>query len=129
MWPPLGRFESGGRQAFPPHDADGSQVGSSRWGNPRRRLGDRLRHRFELGFEIIATSGTHAFLTAHGVASERVYKVNEGRPNVVDRMKNGEIRRQMRKWYSKPPPMFIPQSALASPPSGARTCRPVPTAP
>ncbi|WBU56887.1 carbamoyl-phosphate synthase large subunit [Paracoccus sediminicola] len=45
----------------------------------------------EMGFSIIATSGTAAFLAGHDVASSRVNKVYEGRPNIVDRLKNGEI--------------------------------------
>ncbi len=45
----------------------------------------------EQGFQIVATEGTHRFLEEKGVESERVFKVNEGRPHVVDRMKNGEI--------------------------------------
>ena len=44
-----------------------------------------------LGFSIIATEGTAKFLNAHGVVSDHVYKVDEGRPNVVDLIKNGEI--------------------------------------
>ena len=45
----------------------------------------------ELGFVIVATSGTAAFLKEHGIAAEVVKKVYEGRPNVVDMLKNGEI--------------------------------------
>ncbi|MEL7300492.1 MAG: carbamoyl-phosphate synthase large subunit [Pseudomonadota bacterium] len=45
----------------------------------------------DLGFEIIATRGTTAFLEAHGIASEVVNKVYEGRPNIVDTMKDGRI--------------------------------------
>ena len=44
-----------------------------------------------LGFSIIATRGTRAFLSERGMEAEFVYKVNEGRPNVVDRMKNHEV--------------------------------------
>ena len=44
-----------------------------------------------LGFGVIATSGTSAFLNKNGIKSESVFKVNEGRPNIVDRIKNGEI--------------------------------------
>ena len=44
-----------------------------------------------LGFRIVATSGTAAALAAAGIAAETVFKVNEGRPNVVDLIKNGEI--------------------------------------
>jgi carbamoyl-phosphate synthase large subunit len=45
----------------------------------------------EMGFTIVATTGTHAFLKDHGIASERVMKLHEGRPNVVDRITNKEI--------------------------------------
>ena len=44
-----------------------------------------------LGFQIVATRGTADFLEAAGVTLERVNKVYEGRPNIVDMMKNGEI--------------------------------------
>ena len=43
------------------------------------------------GFEITATEGTAEFLNAHGVEARRVYKVSEGRPNIIDLMKNGKI--------------------------------------
>jgi len=43
------------------------------------------------GFRIFATSGTAAALTAAGVPVTKLYKVNEGRPNVLDMIKNGEI--------------------------------------
>ncbi|MCV2869559.1 carbamoyl-phosphate synthase large subunit [Defluviimonas sp. WL0002] len=45
----------------------------------------------DLGFGIVATRGTAAFLSENGVESEVVNKVYEGRPNIVDRLKNGEI--------------------------------------
>ena len=45
----------------------------------------------ECGFRLLATSGTHAFLAQAGVESESVYKVNEGRPNIADRIVNGEV--------------------------------------
>ncbi|MES2055759.1 MAG: carbamoyl-phosphate synthase large subunit, partial [Pseudomonadota bacterium] len=43
------------------------------------------------GFRIIATDGTAAFLEANGVAVERINKVAQGRPHIVDRMKDGAI--------------------------------------
>ncbi len=43
------------------------------------------------GFEIIATRGTWEYLKAQGVENRRVFKVSQGRPNVVDLMKNGDI--------------------------------------
>ena len=45
----------------------------------------------DLGFEIVATGGTAKFLTEHGVPSEVVKKAYEGRPNIVDVMKDGGI--------------------------------------
>ena len=44
-----------------------------------------------LGFDIIATSGTAKSIESLGVACERVNKVKEGRPHVVDRIKNHEV--------------------------------------
>jgi len=43
------------------------------------------------GFEIIATRGTWEYLKEQGVENRRVFKVSQGRPNVVDLMKNGDI--------------------------------------
>jgi len=45
----------------------------------------------DLGFEIVATKGTAKVLTTSGIPVETVFKVGEGRPDIVDRMKNGEI--------------------------------------
>ncbi|MEA1880615.1 MAG: carbamoyl-phosphate synthase large subunit [Campylobacterota bacterium] len=44
-----------------------------------------------LGFEIVATSGTHKALEEAGVASTKVLKISEGRPNIADMIKNEEI--------------------------------------
>jgi carbamoyl-phosphate synthase large subunit len=46
---------------------------------------------YELGFKIRATVGTHAFLAEHGVESTPILKLHEGRPNIEDAIKNGEI--------------------------------------
>jgi len=62
--------------------------------NPRDRNADVVtvaRRLAELGFNLRATAGTLAFLQAHGVAGSLVLKVHEGRPNVLDALKNGEI--------------------------------------
>ena len=45
----------------------------------------------ELGFDIIATNGTADLLSENGVATRPIFKVGEGRPNVVDAIKNGEV--------------------------------------
>ncbi len=45
----------------------------------------------ELGFSIVATGGTARLLQSHGLAVQFVNKLQEGRPNCVDMIKNGEI--------------------------------------
>ena len=45
----------------------------------------------EMGFRIIATRGTKRHLDAHGIPCEKVNKVLEGRPHVVDAITNGEV--------------------------------------
>lgn len=45
----------------------------------------------KIGFKIVATSGTHWFLKAHGINSERVNKVREGSPHVVDLINGDQI--------------------------------------
>ncbi|HEV7440009.1 MAG TPA: carbamoyl phosphate synthase large subunit, partial [Methylobacterium sp.] len=45
----------------------------------------------DLGFAILATGGTQRFLVENGVPTERINKVLEGRPHVVDAIKNGDI--------------------------------------
>ena len=44
-----------------------------------------------LGFDVVATGGTADFLEGHGISCQRVKKVYEGRPNIVDMMKDGGI--------------------------------------
>jgi carbamoyl-phosphate synthase large subunit len=53
--------------------------------------GDIGKMFIDLGFEIVATSGTHAALEAAGVPSTKVLKISEGRPNIDDMIKNEEI--------------------------------------
>jgi len=45
----------------------------------------------KLGFRIKATKGTHQFLAEHGIESEPIFKMHEGRPNIADSIKNEEI--------------------------------------
>ncbi|MEA2102952.1 MAG: carbamoyl-phosphate synthase large subunit [Thermodesulfobacteriota bacterium] len=44
----------------------------------------------DLGFVIFATKGTHRFLGEHDICSQKVLKLHEGRPNIVDGIKNNE---------------------------------------
>ena len=46
---------------------------------------------YKAGFGLVATGGTASFLEEKGIAVRRVNKVKEGRPHVVDAIKNGEI--------------------------------------
>jgi carbamoyl-phosphate synthase large subunit len=50
-----------------------------------------MRDLHELGFRIVATRGTRRHFAAHGIACEQVNKVLEGRPHIIDMMKNGEV--------------------------------------
>ncbi|UCC24962.1 MAG: carbamoyl-phosphate synthase large subunit [Gemmatimonadales bacterium] len=50
-----------------------------------------LRRFVDLGWEILATKGTHAYLSRLGITCERVFKVNEGRPNIVDHIVSGDV--------------------------------------
>ncbi|AZO81132.1 MULTISPECIES: carbamoyl-phosphate synthase large subunit [unclassified Bosea (in: a-proteobacteria)] len=45
----------------------------------------------ELGFQVVATGGTLRLLQEHGIRASKINKVLEGRPHVVDAIKNGEI--------------------------------------
>jgi len=55
------------------------------------RVVEIARKLASLGFTLVATRGTAAALTAAGLAAPAVNKVQEGRPHIVDMIKNGEI--------------------------------------
>jgi len=57
----------------------------------KKKTIDIIKKYTVLGFGVIATLGTSKFLNENGIKAEPVYKVNEGRPNIVDLIKNGEI--------------------------------------
>lgn len=52
---------------------------------------DVARQFAELGFKILATQGTHEFLTGKDINTQLILKMYEGRPNIVDAVMNGEI--------------------------------------
>jgi len=54
-------------------------------------LVDVAKQFVDLGFSLLATEGTNAFLAENGVNSKQALKVYEGRPNIADAIKNGEI--------------------------------------
>ncbi|MFX0201853.1 MAG: hypothetical protein ACFFCW_37560 [Candidatus Hodarchaeota archaeon] len=45
----------------------------------------------KMGFKLLATTGTSRFLREHNIPNQPVKKVSEGRPHIVDHIKNGEI--------------------------------------
>jgi len=45
----------------------------------------------DMNFRLIATRGTRAFLQNHNIACNLIFKIQEGRPNILDAIKNGEI--------------------------------------
>ena len=57
----------------------------------KTRIVDAVRLLHSLGFKVMATSGTQRFLTDTGVPTEKVNKVLEGRPHIVDAITNGDI--------------------------------------
>jgi carbamoyl-phosphate synthase large subunit len=57
----------------------------------KAQLVELARQYIELGFHIVATEGTAVTLAQHGMIVDRVYKVKEGRPNVVDYIKGDRI--------------------------------------
>ena len=52
---------------------------------------DAVRRLIAMGFAVIATGGTASFLKERGLAVTRINKVYEGRPHIVDAMKNGQV--------------------------------------
>lgn len=57
----------------------------------KAKIIDIARDLQQYGFTLVATRGTRAFLIENGIPCERVHKVGEGRPHIVDKIKNDEI--------------------------------------
>jgi carbamoyl-phosphate synthase large subunit len=55
------------------------------------RILDAVRLMQSIGFRLIATSGTQRYFAEQGVTIEKVNKVHEGRPHIVDAIKNGQV--------------------------------------
>ncbi|MDK9695067.1 MAG: carbamoyl-phosphate synthase large subunit [Siculibacillus sp.] len=55
------------------------------------RILDSVRALVGIGFEVIATSGTQRWFDAQGVSAKKINKVLEGRPHIVDAIKNGGV--------------------------------------
>ncbi|CAM3820570.1 carbamoyl-phosphate synthase large subunit [Litorimonas haliclonae] len=55
------------------------------------KMAELARELIELGFKIMATGGTTKYLREQGIEVDYVKKVHEGRPHIVDEMKNGHV--------------------------------------
>ena len=82
---------SGDRLTDLPQDGETKTVFISVRDSDKAGVVDVAKRLAGFGFNIVATGGTHDVLTDAGVACERVNKVSEGRPHIVDMMKNGQI--------------------------------------
>ncbi|MBE9579730.1 MULTISPECIES: carbamoyl-phosphate synthase large subunit [Moraxella] len=82
---------SGDRLTGLPQDGETKTVFISVRDSDKAGVVDVAKRLAGFGFNIVATGGTHDVLTDAGVACERVNKVSEGRPHIVDMMKNGQI--------------------------------------
>jgi carbamoyl-phosphate synthase large subunit len=74
----------------------------------------------ELGFDLVATRGTHRYLLAQGVENEVLSKISVGRPNILDLMANHEVGWSSTRFRAPAPAMTKTKSAPS--PSSAR-CR------
>ena len=59
--------------------------------NDKPLIVDPIKKLAEIGYSIIATAGTSAFLKSRGIKCSSVSKLGEGRPDLIDEMKNGSI--------------------------------------
>jgi carbamoyl-phosphate synthase large subunit len=57
----------------------------------KHELLEEMRLLHQNGFHLLATEGTAEFLNKNGISCDRVFKVSEGRPNIIDILKNREI--------------------------------------
>ncbi|MCE5186486.1 MAG: carbamoyl-phosphate synthase large subunit [Planctomycetaceae bacterium] len=57
----------------------------------KKQILETARQFAAMGFRIVATDGTFKHLNAHGIKAEKILKMHEGRPHIVDQIKNKEI--------------------------------------
>ena len=55
------------------------------------RIGESIKILKELGFQVMATGGTRQVLLSDGIECSKINKVHEGRPHIVDAVKNGDV--------------------------------------
>jgi len=87
----LGLAYAKSQMAAPPPLPKGGNVFVSVKDSDKQAVVPVVREFVKLGFGIIATSGTFQVLKAAKIPVTKVFKVREGRPNVLDRVKNGDI--------------------------------------
>ncbi len=81
------------------------------------RIVDAVKQLADWGWQVIATGGTADYLAEQGIAIERVNKVAEGRPHIVDRIKDGDVQlifNTTEGWQSLQDSQSIRASALAA---------------
>ncbi len=81
------------------------------------RIVDAVRRLTGWGWQVVATGGTADYLAEQGIAIERVNKVAEGRPHIVDRIKDGDVQlifNTTEGWQSLQDSQSIRASALAA---------------
>ncbi len=59
--------------------------------NSKSKIIKPMKTLVQLGFKILATEGTRDTLLEHDIETEFIYKLDEGRPNLIDRVINGDI--------------------------------------
>lgn len=61
-------------------------------GDKNKKILEIAKNFLSLGFSLIGTLGTSKFLQLNNIPCEFIFRVQEGRPNIVDRIKNGEVK-------------------------------------
>jgi len=61
-------------------------------GDKNQKILEIAKNFLSLGFSLIGTLGTSKFLQQNNIPCEFIFRVQEGRPNIVDRIKNGEVK-------------------------------------
>jgi carbamoyl-phosphate synthase large subunit len=87
----LGLAYAKSQMAAPPPLPKGGRVFVSVKDADKEAIIPVAREFLKLGFEIVSTSGTAEALTKAKIKVTKVFKIHEGRPNVLDRIKNGDI--------------------------------------
>ena len=93
----LGLADSFGTAFFKAQEAAGQALPEegtvliTAYDNDKGAILEVAREFERLGFKLKATKGNHHFLAGHGISSELILKMHEGRPNITDGIKNQEI--------------------------------------